>query len=695
MSLIINLPPHVKPKINKNNGVPAEFDWLAYISLNGLDKNKKTICSYIDAVKHYIGHGQFQSMKYKHDSVKPYNQTIQVHNNKINGVPNDFDWLFYKSHNLELAINSYNEAIEHYKNHGYRENRQYKNQQIEELIVPPNIIENIAIINNKIESEKIEHINEVTLPKDFNWTSYVLLNPDLKELIKNKSSAIRHYLEHGHRENRTYTSPNINIDKFISIKSVKLKPHMPIKIPEKPEKFKINIRKDVLIQPEPQKELAIPINNILNVIPTKFPIKLKVLENNQKIIPKITLKIHHEISPKINKIKVKLRPQVDKLTNQNKIISLNNENKFSFTKMPINYIFGLSDDINEREFTFSKYLSIYSSHLVYSSNNQIDCIYVHYHYTPTGYWWNKLIDDNIIIPHQINYDNIFKDHPQHLIKFKKCKHFSERTNIIKLFILKEYGGYYFDIDTIMLRPLIVDKQYDIILSKCEGSISGAFIFCQRQSTFINQWIHEINDKKNINTHKWDYIYNIIPKKILKSNNLLKILVLPSESYIHWEHTNLIFNKFDSDLMIKIQAGVYLHLWDSVYKQKLDELSVKSLTDNTIFNVICRKFLSNRDINCIKFENLQKIKTTFLVSTNDQYIQIYSELSDANIPVNLFMSENIGIYISHNKNVTFNRDLLLYDTINNIISQSGGNMMTLINDLSNGVKQINKCVYYNY
>ena len=97
----------------------------------------------------------------------------------------------------------------------------------------------------------------------------------------------------------------------------------------------------------------------------------------------------------------------------------------------------------------------------------------------------------------------------------------------------------------------------------------------------------------------------------------------------------------------------------------------------------------------KFENLQKIKTTFLVSTNDQYIQIYSELSDANIPVNLFMSENIGIYISHNKNVTFNRDLLLYDTINNIISQSGGNMMTLINDLSNGVKQINKCVYYNY
>lgn len=46
--------------------------------------------------------------------------------NRRRGVPDDFDWIAYRSLNPDLrSILSYPEAVKHYLQHGYRQNRPY------------------------------------------------------------------------------------------------------------------------------------------------------------------------------------------------------------------------------------------------------------------------------------------------------------------------------------------------------------------------------------------------------------------------------------------------------------------------------------------------------------------------------------------------------------------------------------------
>ena len=66
------------------------------------------------------------------------------------------------------------------------------------------------LFNNKFYSKsnssfQIINIDNKTqyLPNDFNWEMYISLNSDLNH-IKDKTSAITHYLNHGIAENRNY-----------------------------------------------------------------------------------------------------------------------------------------------------------------------------------------------------------------------------------------------------------------------------------------------------------------------------------------------------------------------------------------------------------------------------------------------------------------------------------------------------------
>lgn len=92
-------------------------------------------------------------------------------------LPKDFNWKSYLALNPDLELNDIideEEAIDHWNQHGYRENRKY---QID----------------------------------DFNWKIYLALNPDLEaDGIKDKNQAIDHWYQHGYHEKRNYRVKNLD-----------------------------------------------------------------------------------------------------------------------------------------------------------------------------------------------------------------------------------------------------------------------------------------------------------------------------------------------------------------------------------------------------------------------------------------------------------------------------------------------------
>ena len=120
---------------------------------------------------------------------------VNIQKNKENNIPEDFNWIYYRSANLDLAnkINSYRDAVRHYKEHGYKQNRKYKIDPNNEEILKHSFIEKCK---NEIN---LEH----NVPINFDWVYYKKMNPDIN--ITNYDSAIKHYKDHGYKENRRYS----------------------------------------------------------------------------------------------------------------------------------------------------------------------------------------------------------------------------------------------------------------------------------------------------------------------------------------------------------------------------------------------------------------------------------------------------------------------------------------------------------
>lgn len=106
----------------------------------------------------------------------------------IQDVDQTLDWRFYLDYYADLeAITTYQMACEHWLLFGQIEGR----------------FPNAVVLHEYLALRQQE------LPSDFEAESYILLNPDLRGLIKHRyrrEQAIEHYLEHGRQENRPYHS---------------------------------------------------------------------------------------------------------------------------------------------------------------------------------------------------------------------------------------------------------------------------------------------------------------------------------------------------------------------------------------------------------------------------------------------------------------------------------------------------------
>jgi hypothetical protein len=143
--------------------------------------------------------------------------------------------------------------------------------------------------------------------------------------------------------------------------------------------------------------------------------------------------------------------------------------------------------------------------------NNPDKIYFYYHYEPNGRWWEKTkeICEIIFVPIPTHIGN------------KELKKVAHKSDILRMKILKQYGGIYLDIDTICIRnyqDLLYNKfviANEITDSGRNMELCNAIMMCEPNCSFINDWWNHY--EKFFNPDGWQEASTILPYEISKVN----------------------------------------------------------------------------------------------------------------------------------------------------------------------------------
>ncbi|NLW32897.1 MAG: hypothetical protein GXY77_15745 [Fibrobacter sp.] len=166
----------------------------------------------------------------------------------------------------------------------------------------------------------------------------------------------------------------------------------------------------------------------------------------------------------------------------------------------VHFIFGLSPDFGKRSFSYINYLSVITAWKQLKPDN----IYFHYEFEPQGQWWDKA-KKYVVLNKIISPDTVFGNP---IISYQ------HKADVLRLEILKEYGGIYLDIDVISLNPFDSLLSYKNVMG-VEPSVGlcNAVILAEKNSKFIESWYMSY---KSFKREIWNYHSIQMPLKIANS-----------------------------------------------------------------------------------------------------------------------------------------------------------------------------------
>jgi hypothetical protein len=667
--------------------IPDDFDWVAYRSLN---PDLRYITTESEAKKHYKLHGHHQQRKYafevptsEHPEKVFSTDPLTTHyNNKLNGVPVDFDWIAYRSLNPDLSwLNSYVDAIKHYRDHGCRQNHQYKYEKplLTDTSRSAKTATTASVATTAYQYQGLydtyyeEQNKNLGLPEDFDWNVYRTNNTDLN-WIKTYPEAVKHYLEHGHNERRVYkkvitTKPievmgggQLRVPLTLPQPHPQLQPQLPQQPPQQPpqqlpqpEKPMIfdNIRSRPLervvidrdwieFRPVPPSHLETPESDVN--LPLNFDWKAYKMLNRDlnylkceadavrhyktygvhesrvyrfetqqrpqpqprpKLKPKPTPNPIPVIKPRLQpqpqpQTPITKKPQTTKIQTPKKLLTsclpkIVSEHRTMDGQIPniVHYVYGF--EVQKTEFELYKALSILSAFYVLRP----DKICFHYKHEPYGPHWDRvkpLVELVLTEPPEKIYD-------------KTLRHFAHKADVVRLQILNEVGGIYLDIDTLCLKPLSSLLEQDFVMG-VQGENYGlcnAIMLSKPNTIFGQKWIESYKSFVGA----WDTHSVKIPYAL---HNTYPITLVSKDTFFYplWEEfSSLVLSSplnYDSCHHI-IQHSFCLHLWERWTGRALKEITLDNLKSHkSLYNLLARKFIWSRVMIMMNLKDLPKTTT---------------------------------------------------------------------------------------
>jgi hypothetical protein len=204
-------------------------------------------------------------------------------------------------------------------------------------------------------------------------------------------------------------------------------------------------------------------------------------------------------------------------------------------------------------------------------------------------WWNYLKQIPsvyiyiISIPTFINY---------HFVEFKQ-----HQADIIRLVVLKEFGGVYHDLDMLTLKNYteIIQNTTEISLVKeCETRLSNSIIITPENNLFINEWLICYENSYGEEGDWWAGLSVEMPYKLSKK---YKINILDTSTFLPFDyfHTDF-FTKQSSNIDFTNTFGI--HLWDTEQQKRniLPKNETEFQQSNSLFYSMFGHYLNNINLN---------------------------------------------------------------------------------------------------
>lgn len=232
----------------------------------------------------------------------------------------------------------------------------------------------------------------------------------------------------------------------------------------------------------------------------------------------------------------------------------------------IHYVFGLMDDYGGKPWSYIHYLSVKSASIVNS-----ECqIHFWYQYEPSGYWWDQT--KPFLILHQIEAPNTIFNNP--------LLHHAHKADILRLQILKDFGGIYIDSDVICLKPFnTIDhcgfwmcKQYDYGL--CNATMGS-----EPNSEFIDLWY---NTYTTFRSRGWDPYWDEHSVKIPRQLSSIypHLITVLEQKHCFVPFCYNIQDIFHSDSPLYLQDSYSVHLWETISWDFISKLTPDNLDKNS-------------------------------------------------------------------------------------------------------------------
>ncbi|XP_069107032.1 uncharacterized protein [Argopecten irradians] len=215
-----------------------------------------------------------------------------------------------------------------------------------------------------------------------------------------------------------------------------------------------------------------------------------------------------------------------------------------------------------RNMTFYQLVSFLSVHRF-----QKPClILVHGDVIPTGTYWKYLIRR---VPYIIH---VHMSQPYKVENGRKLGSMTHKSNLARLMVLKEYGGIYLDLDTVLLRSLDPLMDFPVTMSlEYWSNLWNGLIVAERDPVFIRHWINLFHKQYYYDPKKYFEFSLFLPTRIAKAH----------PTWIHVENMtfctpagNKVNQIFDENFDWK--QNYAMHLYIRYYKKHDDVISVRTL-----------------------------------------------------------------------------------------------------------------------
>ena len=223
---------------------------------------------------------------------------------------------------------------------------------------------------------------------------------------------------------------------------------------------------------------------------------------------------------------------------------------------------------------FHNLLSIMSAYKVLKPES----IYFHTNNTPTGTYW-QLAKRFVTV--------IYREPTRELYgrAIRLPPFVTSDSNVDRVKILSEYGGYYLDMDVLVVRSMDDLREHECVLGyELPGLICGGVILCSNTSPFLQMWLKAF--ASDYKPYQWGYNSGKVPSKLASQYPSLVHIVPMAFHRPNYNEIDVLFRPTQPN-MFNWHDNYVLHLWHTVWNRhlisqsiKLDPVSIKYM-DNVI------------------------------------------------------------------------------------------------------------------